>query len=293
MPNPTSTNHYLPEFYLSAFTAEDGHVCRTFLGPHGRLVESRPTPKTTGFEEDLYTFYDTGPTFPVPKPDYVEADVLRRVDNDGAVVFHKILAGDLSNVTKDDWRTWAAFVSSLLERHPARIERRNNLAVQRVMEITAKLKSVFGPPQSGHVDIFTLFDVERLAVNLHLGHLARLLGDGDALDHLAEFHAVKINCASEHLQFATGDNAVVLERDEDEKASAYTLALNPSTVLYGYRTSERPSPQSLATVALMHTPKVLAQSRYMFSRNPLKNAGVFEVRSWATELLEPVPWRRS
>lgn len=53
MSNPND-HHYLPVFYLKRWTGADSRLVR-FHRPYREVVASRPTPKSTGYEKDLYS----------------------------------------------------------------------------------------------------------------------------------------------------------------------------------------------------------------------------------------------
>jgi hypothetical protein len=52
--NPTKKNHFVPCFYSSLWTGEDGNLCE-FTRPYDRVKPLRKHPAATGYSHDLYT----------------------------------------------------------------------------------------------------------------------------------------------------------------------------------------------------------------------------------------------
>jgi hypothetical protein len=68
-------HHYIPAFYLRRW-AEDGHRLYGFCRPHHELIGRYYSPDRIGFETDLYTFPEAGPT----RESYLEDQFLRILD---------------------------------------------------------------------------------------------------------------------------------------------------------------------------------------------------------------------
>ena len=54
-------HHYIPAFYLRRWT-DDGGRLYGFCRPHKKLIGKQYAPERIGFETDLYTFPEAGPT---------------------------------------------------------------------------------------------------------------------------------------------------------------------------------------------------------------------------------------
>ncbi len=82
-------HHYVPRFYLAEWAGVDGRLCVTKrLG--NRILESRLAPKSTGYEERLYSFKDE-PLRSNPDPDVIETKVFQGIDDNSAKA-HRQLA---------------------------------------------------------------------------------------------------------------------------------------------------------------------------------------------------------
>ncbi len=112
-------HHYLPIFYLSRWTGEDGRLCR-FSRPYGeRVVSKRVSPKGTAFEEHLYSMRTPdGP----PSAD-MELRFMSRLDSEAAQALQMLEEG----LPESKWEraprsAWSRFVWSQQIRTPSEIE---------------------------------------------------------------------------------------------------------------------------------------------------------------------------
>jgi hypothetical protein len=83
-------HHYIPAFYLRRWT-DDGGRLYGFCRPRTELVCRQYTPERIGFETDLYTFPDAGPT----GESYLEDQFLRILDQ-GALNRSGLIGGSNS-----------------------------------------------------------------------------------------------------------------------------------------------------------------------------------------------------
>src|SRR5262245_22846514 len=112
--NDPRRHHYNPEFYLSQWAAPDGLVCEINKA-HGKVEAQRQSPKSTGFERDLYR------TVGVPDEQHIEKTYMSRLDNDAASAFQKSLSGDGTEWSGAERTAWTTFILSLLFRNPENV----------------------------------------------------------------------------------------------------------------------------------------------------------------------------
>ena len=113
--NEPRKHHYIPQFYLKNWAGLDGRViCYRRLSK--RKVASDPvTPKSTGYEKDLYTLED----LPRNLRQAIEKEVTADVDGRAAAALRKMVAAkSVNSLTQEDRQAWAQFVVSLPIRNP-------------------------------------------------------------------------------------------------------------------------------------------------------------------------------
>jgi Protein of unknown function (DUF4238) len=88
--NDPRRHHYNPEFYLDEWARPDGLLCE-IKKAYGKVEVRRKSPKSTGFQRDLYR------TVGVSDEQHVEKNFMSRLDNDAARALQKILSGDRSD----------------------------------------------------------------------------------------------------------------------------------------------------------------------------------------------------
>lgn len=109
-------HHYVPQFLLSRWTDDTGRLF-SFSQRNGRLVCSRRTPKSTGYEDGLYALLADVLGF---SRDVVEKKIFARIDDGAAKALEKLERHE--GLSEDDHIAWTFFLSSLRMRQPDTIE---------------------------------------------------------------------------------------------------------------------------------------------------------------------------
>ena len=112
MSNPND-HHYLPVFYLKRWTGADSRLVR-FHRPYREVVASRPMPKSTGYEEGLYSLDG----FQGGERQIIETEFFRPVDDKAAVILHELIDHGAGRLTGDQRSWWIRFIMSLQLRGP-------------------------------------------------------------------------------------------------------------------------------------------------------------------------------
>lgn len=110
-------HHYVPQFLLRGWaeSSNDGRV-EVFRLDLNHVPSSRKSPKSTGYEPDLYAL--SRDVVAGMDKQAIEKQFLRHVDNQGALVLQKLLDSGLHSLTSDDRICWARFLMSLRIRQP-------------------------------------------------------------------------------------------------------------------------------------------------------------------------------
>jgi hypothetical protein len=124
-------HHYIPVFYLKQWMgADDGRLCefsRPYKTPEGvadpdiksiPIKPRRTYPDGTGYIKHLYTFPGLRPEL----ANYLEDQFFLRVDNEGALVMHRLLRGD-AEFDSQRKSAWTRFLMSMFHRSPEGINR--------------------------------------------------------------------------------------------------------------------------------------------------------------------------
>jgi len=108
-------HHYLPEFYLSRWCAEDGKLCQLTKLDDGRVIPNRRSPKQTGFADRLYEIEG----LPPEQAQRVESGFMRTLDTRASEALHALESDD-PRMTRDSKlrSSWSRFILSLMLRDP-------------------------------------------------------------------------------------------------------------------------------------------------------------------------------
>ncbi len=105
-------HHYVPEFYLAAWTGDDGRIS-IFQNFGGHIHHSRHTPKHTGFEYHLYSYSQA---FSAKDGAEIEKKFFQKLDDVGALIVRKIIGDE--DISDKERILWTQFVLSMRARTP-------------------------------------------------------------------------------------------------------------------------------------------------------------------------------
>ncbi len=128
-------HHYIPVFYLEAWTGADGMLCE-ISRPRNRATPKRVAPKATGFERHLYTV--TG--IPADKRSVVEDDYFQKVDGTAAEALQFMLQTGGHDMPDRLRRGWARFILSLRQRNPEKLAELKRMSSDRLEEILEQIR---------------------------------------------------------------------------------------------------------------------------------------------------------
>lgn len=115
-------HHYLPQFYLKAWSRADDTVV-SFRRPHRLVLAEAKTPYATGFEDRLYSI----PTEPDPESqEQVELRWMSPIDNEAAKVRDQLIETPGKRLTRAQIDAWILFLISMIFRTPARLRWMND-----------------------------------------------------------------------------------------------------------------------------------------------------------------------
>jgi Protein of unknown function (DUF4238) len=109
-------HHYVPRFLLAGWCGTDGKLA-CYARKGGRLVIDRHTPEHTAFETNLYAIE----ALPEADRQFVEREVMSRVDEPASAVLKRLLAGELHKLGSDERTNCARFMLAQWLRSPEEI----------------------------------------------------------------------------------------------------------------------------------------------------------------------------
>jgi hypothetical protein len=131
-------NHFIAQFHLAYWCGADGKLT-VYSREQGRVVTSSRSPRSTGFEPNLYAYEFVS----AEKRHSIEDDFFRQLDSRAAPTFKKILKGGFSNLIADERSDLTRYVLSLLARHPDAVAHAKTLGNEMAMAAFSRDPEVY------------------------------------------------------------------------------------------------------------------------------------------------------
>lgn len=208
--NIPDRHHYLPQFYLSRWTADEGRLVE-FSIPNpasGIVVPKRRVPKGTGFENGIYNFAN----MPPEKRSLIETRLMHKIDTDGA----RALAFMERDPRDRHWsaelrQAWVVFMISMFIRNPVDIDALKAKYAFDWRSANEKWEAEYqrqrreGDPASAdeYFNSFEQYQIENFALNL----LPKLIDLPKVGRKLLNMHWFVVRCASDE-EFLTSDRPI-------------------------------------------------------------------------------------
>lgn len=128
-------HHYIPIFYLQAWTDPGGVLCE-FSRPRDRVLPKRVAPKGTGFERHLYTV----PGLPKERQSVLEDEFFRDTDtiaSEALCFMIKTGGHDMSDRLRNGW---SRFLNSLGQRHPEKVAQLKQMSVEHLEVLLERIR---------------------------------------------------------------------------------------------------------------------------------------------------------
>lgn len=285
MPNEPSRHHYVPESYLRGWLdPTSGQLWRCVRTPVGALHDKAVSPKSTGFEWDLYKFSDATPLLPVAEPNFVEKDFFRKIDNDGALALATLRDVGIGGLDESGRDAWAIFLNALLERRPDRLA----LMEQRARAVADR---TFHALQTGSEPD----DRERFARLLTEGvrggmsrnfvrqQMMERISKTSAIEQIKRGRWVVVKNFNPEFEFITTDAPVVLNYGTTQSSlQVLGIALTPEKLFFVYPqewADDAESREALGLMAFVHNVLLLdAPCTYIYSRTELTDGDTIYLR---------------
>lgn len=226
--NIPDRHHYLPQFYLSRWTGDDGKLTEfSRPNPNSNLVvPQRRVPKGAGFERGIYNFAN----MPPEKQSLLESKFMKKVDTDGAKALELIERQPSPHEwTAEQRQAWVMFMISIFIRNPVDIEALKKKYANdwrnanEEWEAEYQKQRVPGDPATAaeYFNSFEQYKIENFALNL----LPKLVDLPRVGKKLINMHWFVVRCGEDE-EFLTSDRPIV-KMDLDLDNAYWMMPIGP------------------------------------------------------------------
>lgn len=231
-------HHYVPQFYLRHWAAEDGRLWRYRREPSGRVSERPVGTRSTAYEPDLYAVLDAGEIRAQYDPHVIETKFFGQVDNDGAPVLKKLSESEPPALDDAERTAWSLFMNSLIERGPTALAGRDAVAPAVAAQTLDKLFSMSGTTPEGRERlerIIARIDPVQMARNSVREFMVGEIRDPKVIGYLKSLAWVVIPREPGSHPFITTDAPLLVNAGEGSRPiSILSMALSPKKLLFVY-----------------------------------------------------------
>jgi hypothetical protein len=224
-------HHYVPQFLLRGWCGKNGKLT-VYSRRKGRAVTSQLSPRSTGFEPNLYTFEQVPPE----KRNAIEKDFMSRIDAAAALIVQKILHGGFANLTVEERSDFTRFLLSLRARHPdaialAKVKGREDLtaALDRDPEEYAAAK---GPSSAATLAEWTLQNAPSLIPNFGVSLVPRVIADDKTGTRVFKMPWWTHDVRYANADLLLSDRPCLLEGDARAGECVILLPLSPTMLFF-------------------------------------------------------------
>jgi len=226
-------NHFVPIFYLNRWRGDDGKV-EVVRKIRGKIVRSRRSPKNTGFTVDLYSYDEK---FVEASPDEIETQILRPLDNSGAIIVSKIISREeLSDSEKE---IWARFIVSMRMRSPTMIAKAEERASERISRMLDDMEADYHAHKSPNDPETPLgwmnANKPGLLESFGKRRLGQLINGSELAAGLLAFKWMAIDLSKSSVPLLTSDHPCVYTKGLGDPLCLIALPLSPRHAFIAYR----------------------------------------------------------
>ncbi len=275
--NPAKKHHYLPQFYLRAWTDPTGKLWCCSQVPHaGGLRDKHLSPAATAYEPGLYDAHPTT-TIERVRSDEFEAKGLSPIDG-AAAGAHAALLAQPEELSIEAAQAWARFINSLLERTPDVLRERDRRAAVAAEQTVADAVARY----PGLARSASRLRVVGVAKNLVRQHMLRATNDQAVIDYLMGCRWLVVES---NFELITGDLPLVINgglEAVDRPINWLSIALSPERLLIVHRPEWEPDEALIQGALVAHPLSVIGgRSTRVYSRSKLEDGPVLRLRTAA------------
>jgi len=223
-------HHYVPQFFLAQWSNVDGKIA-VYSRPHGDVVVSELTPRSTAFERDLYAYQGLSPE----ETQIVEKKFMRRVDDSAAPIIHKLLKSGFRDVSARERYDLTIFVLSLRARHPDAValsrsegEKKLNAELDRNPD---QYLAVKGSEPAETLREFVELTLPHVVPNFGMSLIPKVIANTEVARRVFGMEWSLLDSRKATFDLLTSDRACILEGDAVEGQCIIVLPLAPRKLL--------------------------------------------------------------
>lgn len=287
---PSWRHHYVPQFYLRCWADScSGMLWQCKREASGKLGEKPVPTKATGYQRDLYTASGILPYFPERSPDSIERDFFAPLDNAAAIVLGKLVR-DLSSLNAEERSTWALFLNSLLERHPAVLERKDADAHRVATKMAEEVLARCPTPESRArmAELLGDMDLSAIGRNTAREHMVREICDPYVLRAFLG-KQWKIVHVGPVLKLITSDRPLVINCGySSTPIEMLTISLSPSHLFLMHPLSWEMDEEFLNSIIAFHNLTLIeADNGYLYSMGRIEDGPIVMTRKAVERFFDP------
>lgn len=264
-------HHYIPIFYLKAWTNEQGNFCE-FSRPYRAVAYKWRHPSATGYQENLYSV----PGVPPEEAEAIEKEHMALVDSTAAQVHQKFLANGKDDLIAGQRVAWSRFLYAMMFRNPEHIagmDLRFKAAapafVEEYREIYPEVRRDSDPLT---FDEFKDLYLSRGANISVLPSIPFLLRSRRIVGEIQSFHFWTATLGDySNLKFLTSDRPIIMNNGLGKLEAHIVIPLSPRVLFIAARgrwLHDRISKMPNAALAKLVNDKVARQShRYVYGND--------------------------
>jgi len=281
MSNESKRHHYVPQFYLKQWTSgADNQLWRYVRVQSGTLHEKRVPPRATGYENELYSAVDPVMGRDLQRADSIETDFFKQLDTDASRVHQKLLQSN-DELTHDERRAWALFLSSLLQRDPVSVAERRGNAAKVADELLASTLARVGQEERAEYEATLKEQWDERIDYLAANQMVVQIKDESVVGRLSSCEW-RLTNLPEPLEFITSDLPLMICGASPQKVMA--LALSPKRLFICHRKDRNLDEETIAaTMVAYNLALASGRGQVLYSRSQLVDGPTFRCRAIAEE----------
>lgn len=231
-------HHYVPQFFLRQWADADGRLVR-YYRPYKEVVATRTAPRSTAYEEGLYSVEGAAPG----QQNAIEKDFMApKVDDPAALAMQVLIERDPVKLTDELRLAWTRFVMSLHVRNPERVEQIKQMAAKDLRqslradpEDYEKLRKPTDPPTLlGWAELNTPSIFEDHGVSM----LPGVIEHRATLEIIMRMRWMTVGTSEGFPDLLTGDRPVYMSHGVNDERCFIVVPMSPKFMFFATRNPE-------------------------------------------------------
>lgn len=228
-------HHYIPVFYLKAWTNERGNLCE-FTRPHKDVTYKWRHPSATGYKVNLYSI----PGVPDQEAQEIEKLHMGLVDSSAAQVHQKFIANGKDDLVGGERIAWSRFLYAMMFRNPEHIAsmdtRYKNALPDFVEEYRDLYLTIRNPTDPETFDEFKAAFLSRDKNTTGLHSIPSMLRSRRVIGEIQSFHFWTARLSdSASPTFLTSDRPIIMTNGIGKPDAHIVMPISPRVLFIAAR----------------------------------------------------------